>query len=602
MRKSQMERKLRGESKTDGIAAGKVRRNTGKNTERDNESQFEEGDEIDEDEQSNEPDEISENFLDITMICHPCHIYPTTVLPRSRRTENALQPLLYIAAPHPTLPTLHCGVPLTCYGRIQQPLIRQRRDELDLISGDIEMGIGAPNLMNTEMERLITINDPDGVSSSSQLNTIIHTHKHNYATPTAKIQRQDGLYANQLPILADILMNAENVDSLPIAKLVDADVGLARVTQRTLRDLKGQVDNEKLRRIWTTLVRSNRGKEGRHNRDEDDVFILKKSLRTPFSSVSELLNQLSIGPVLRIIDDPVIDFPSQPVIPDTALSYGGVLGQWPEEISNEERLGHILYGGEGKGSTIRSLLRIHVHQLGLLEHPYVNEEERLFARLKECYQQYSSLIQQNTLGYLCTRLVGLILELSRLMNMSEEITLDEEEKKSVRLLYKDLVESLPSLCELHWAIGSLSSTLYMDWKELQETRRKQGFSSTTALLSVRKIEPKRSRGLGGKIEDDEDDVDDDIESPDKRLRKGRRKGREEKEKVKKLSLFDRKALKDDEEDSNDHGWTKLRGMLGSVNELLEKVQGLFLRYPSHKTHHLNPLRFTPVPYTLPPIP
>jgi hypothetical protein len=224
-----------------------------------------------------------------------------------------------------------------------------------------------------------------------------------------------------------------------------------------------------------------------------------------------------------------------------------------------------------------------------LEHPYVNEEERLFARLKECYQQYSSLIQQNTLGYLCTRLVGLISELSRLVNMSEEITLDEEEKKSVKLLYKDLVESLPSLCELHWAIGSLSSTLYMDWKELQETRRKQGFSSTTALLSVRKIEPKRSRGFGGRIEDDdEDDVDDDLESPDKRLRKGRRKGREEKEKVKKLSLFDRKALKDDEDDSNDHGWTKLRGMLGSVNELLEKVQGLFLRYLSHISHHLNP--------------
>ena len=32
--------------------------------------------------------------------------------------------------------------------------------------------------------------------------------------------------------------------------------------------------------------------------------------------------------------------------------------------------------------------------------------------------------------------------------MADEITLDEEEIKSVRVLYTDLVESLPCLCEV----------------------------------------------------------------------------------------------------------------------------------------------------------
>ena len=50
--------------------------------------------------------------------------------------------------------------------------------------------------------------------------------------------------------------------------------------------------------------------------------------------------------------------------------------------------------------------------------------------------------------YLCGRLNGLIEELSRLIHMSDEITLDEDEKRSVRVLYRDLIESLPCLCEV----------------------------------------------------------------------------------------------------------------------------------------------------------
>ena len=61
-------------------------------------------------------------------------------------------------------------------------------------------------------------------------------------------------------------------------------------------------------------------------------------------------------------------------------------------------LGPLVMGGEGKRNSIRSLLRVHVHRLVVLEHPYINMEERMFSRMKDVYQQYASILQQNALG------------------------------------------------------------------------------------------------------------------------------------------------------------------------------------------------------------
>lgn len=61
--------------------------------------------------------------------------------------------------------------------------------------------------------------------------------------------------------------------------------------------------------------------------------------------------------------------------------------------------GHIAAFGESKKGAVRSLLRIHIHQLSVLEHPCLSTEERIFARMREVFQQYSSLVQQDNLGY-----------------------------------------------------------------------------------------------------------------------------------------------------------------------------------------------------------
>ena len=300
---------------------------------------------------SNEPEE--ESTVDILTVSHPYHVYPTTMLPRSRSTENALQPLLYTAA---SMHSCYLLPPSTCCGG-EQP--KQRRDELDLITGDVEMGVNdrsAAGLVNAEMERLL--NRRKDAIQSDRTNNGIRFQQSEGSPLNQKVHRQDGLYVDQLPIFADILMNAEDVDSLPIASLVESNVGLARVTQRTLRELQGSLDNERLRRLWATLL-SSRNKilssdntasfknRGKHSSSDDHQTNLKLGrgtrdalvTRSATSSIAELLSQLSVGPVLRVIDDPVIDFPCQPVVPDACLSYGGQLGNWPDDASNADRLG-----------------------------------------------------------------------------------------------------------------------------------------------------------------------------------------------------------------------------------------------------------------------
>ena len=41
-----------------------------------------------------------------------------------------------------------------------------------------------------------------------------------------------------------------------------------------------------------------------------------------------------------------------------------MLGQWPEFATATERMGPLVVGGESKKGDMRSILRIHAHQLG----------------------------------------------------------------------------------------------------------------------------------------------------------------------------------------------------------------------------------------------
>jgi hypothetical protein len=306
-----------------------------------------------------EPEPEPEIYENLTNISQSYYIYPTTMLPRSRAAETAMQPLLYIAEPFPSVRSICRQQSSCCDGGVLKH--GQRRNELDLITGDIEMGINdikGTGLANSEMDSLL-----GRLDSNKTLNTASpHYLERENQSKRQNVHRQDGLYSSHLPIFARILMSAENVDSLPIAKLVESNIGLARVTQRTLRELDGGVENERLRRLWISMSSTvsngnsrrvkgggdeNSARRGGTNKHDDVLYYnrIAASGRS-VSSVHQLLNQLTVGPVLRLIDDPVIDLPCQPVIPEPSVAYGGRLGCWSEHSSNAERLGmnvHTLF-------------------------------------------------------------------------------------------------------------------------------------------------------------------------------------------------------------------------------------------------------------------
>ena len=147
---------------------------------------------------------------------------------------------------------------------------------------------------------------------------------------------------------------------------------------------------------------------------------------------------------------------------------------------------------------------------------------------------------------------------------------------------------------MRWAVASLSNNLYSIWRSIQDARKTQGFASTPATLTVRKIRQSQGQsqgqgqgqgqGLGQSGEGSEEGSG--VESPDDRenrsgggRRKSINKGRKESENGgRKSSLKNTiNAGRDGQETGEELEWIKLKGLLPSLTVLLERVQDLFLR-------------------------
>ena len=234
-------RGMRGSMRGDGIAAV-------------NESVLGEEDEEEEEGtdgklKKQEPQEVDEDYQDLVTMHEPLHMFPSNVwiTPHSRDVENGLQPLLYTNPGHPkvTLPMLNCA---NC--SMQNGFLRFHKHELDIITGKADVvdysnrgsigGLfGGQPQDGEERDALLGESGKDqvaylkllGQGGVESLMTTFH-------------QRQDGIYANTLPLMATTLMRAEVLDTrLPIATLVQNDICLSRATQRVLRDVRSGLDN-----------------------------------------------------------------------------------------------------------------------------------------------------------------------------------------------------------------------------------------------------------------------------------------------------------------------------------------------------------------------
>lgn len=399
---------------------------------------------------------------DILRIDQPPHMMPLTFAYNPRDQENAIQPLVVAPVPHPTFPDILA----TKSGYV-------RRSELDILNGD------------TDTVTLLG----DDLSSG---NTAAMFAPNGELLGT-KTRRADGLFVAESPVLAGVLLNGEPPATLSTVTgfSVSPQLNLARITQRTLRDLHVEAEAEKCRQRWAELTRPHDLPRNPAGTEE-----------TPALAPARLLQNLSVGPLTQIIENPIDLQVSQPIIPDTNASYGGKLGSWSSSATTKERLG-TLPGGDRSNKAHRSVLRVHVHQITIVDHPLVSEEERSYSSLKSSFSVYRSLMEQNTLVYLSNRLVGLYDELGRLLAEHEraagsgEEEIDHETVIALHASYSDLTETILALSELRQAVDSMTSGIYEQWTSLQKIRRGNGFSSTKAQLIARRL-----RG-GGSDEDDD---------------------------------------------------------------------------------------------------
>lgn len=481
---------------------GRLQRNQSTASSRDDEeSDEEEGD--DGEDKDNKPIDEVKYADELLTTSQPEHVFPLKLLPTRRSVETLTQPLLVLPEGGPSV-----HVPFVSRKGVSNPLT-----EVDLMQGNSTM----LNNASGESERLITQNDGKLRGSGEDLDDQTMAMMH------AGDSRVSGLYVRESPVWASKLLGSTESVTESLRDSVDHNMYLARVTQRTLRDLESNLSDLEVRRSWQSQLKNDaetsaagaaggRRGRGRGRQQQEDAAVEEveaaETISDRSAASSRLLRQVSTGPILRVIDDPVDDDTTIVSIPEQSKAFGGQLGNWGPEATIKERLGPLNTGDRRTGS--RSILRLHIHQLSLKDFPLISMEEKKFNDMKSAYAVYRSLFEHQTLPYLTTRVNTVLEELSRLVNLSEGggEPLDEEEMLLLKSLYFDLTESLPLLRELRSSMDTLTAKLFEDWKEIKDIRRgADGFHGTKANLVVKKMEVSIGRGVGEGKDGDDGDVD-----------------------------------------------------------------------------------------------
>ena len=122
----------------------------------------------------------------------------------------------------------------------------------------------------------------------------------------------------------------------------------------------------------------------------------------------------------------------------------------------------------------------------------------------------------------------------------------------------------------------MTSTLYACWRGLQDTRRKQGFSSTTANLTVRKVNKGYEEGNVDDVVDDSNNERDYEGGRRRRYRRGKDRGSDN-GRDRGPNNWSKDVRNREESDNDENGSNKFRFLLESLPDLLDKVKDVFLR-------------------------
>lgn len=274
---------------------------------------------------------------------------------------------------------------------------------------------------------------------------------------------EDGVYQEQLAAYLLMILNGEYVNT-KIAGLTDSTILLSRATQCIMRDI---LSLQKRKALSTTDT------------------IEQERIDTMIRSLFGMLEKDGEHLIMRVGPDPIDNSASFPVLnlPNSLRHHNHNLIDRKYESSH---LQHQLESSNGGAGSSGSLLKIFMMHLTLSDHPLMNHEERLFARLKELFAQYAAVFQQRSLEHLADRVFQLGDELRSLTSVTRELS--EEEIVQLQSCVRELTQLLPLLTDYSQRIHSLSKALYQGWRDMQEIRRQQSYTSTPALLRARRLE------------------------------------------------------------------------------------------------------------------
>lgn len=462
----------------------------------------EDEDEDDEQDNNNNDEEVEEVYVPIMQIHAAEHVFPLSIMPKSRTAENELQHVVVVPSPyvavsdltnmvHKCVKTTHdscrcfecCGT-ATLLSQDLPEIVHHERDFLggvdnfSLFKWAESQKVTSPELQ-TFQELLSASDTAVGVTAGAPHQQRDRSYDDDLDETDSlfdvKAARVDGLFNGNPPLLTNMLLDAEHVP-MSIAKLSASNLQLSRATQRILRDLLGSIEAQQVRKKWRDMTRRV-GAESTATGPQ----------RAEVPAEVNLLRQLNSAPVLQIIENPVTGGTTQPLIPKESVLYGGQISQWGTEGSVTDKIGALPRGWSGRKGGQRAKFKLHLHQLMFTDHPVMSDEERQLVHLKALYAQYRSLFEQKVLEFLTQRLLSLTSELAQAVPVHLERELDTEELLALRGIYRDVVETLPALNKLNDAVDSLSSNVYEGWREIQDLRLRSGIVHTTAELTVRKV-------------------------------------------------------------------------------------------------------------------
>ena len=293
------------------------------------------------------------------MTMEPQHYYPLGLLPNTRAEENRTQPALII--PEGT----QLPIPFLTKKVMSKPLT-----ESDLMRGNAAMFSTSAG-GSSESDRLISKNDGKLRGSTEELDYQTTAMLH------AGDNRNSGLYVRESPVWAEKLLSTNESAGDSLRDSVDPNMHLARVTQRTLRDLQGSLCDLQVREQWQNMENSQKADDSMDARRGRFPVVAtsgtqdegtKEDTKERSAAPSRLLHQVASGPVLRIIDDPIDNNAALVSIPDPHVALGGQVGNWGPDASIRERLGPLTSGHDRHHGS-RSILRVHVHQISLQNFP-----------------------------------------------------------------------------------------------------------------------------------------------------------------------------------------------------------------------------------------